>query len=126
MGAGKTTFCKALIAAWSDGAHVAEGSPSFAIAHEYAGGRTQHGLVHLDLYRLKDESELTHAGVWSYLWDDSRRVVIGEWLDRFADLYRDLLDPKLNQGRNIFRIGIQFDPTGPDNNRLLEVEECPC
>src|SRR5690348_5184115 len=60
MGAGKTTFARALL----EGLGViqpAEGSPSFAIAHEYDSPRGP--VVHVDFYRLKDESEIEDAAI---------------------------------------------------------------
>src|SRR5271156_4913445 len=58
LGAGKSTFARALL----EGLGVIqppEGSPSFAIAHEYSCVRGQ--VVHVDLYRLKHESEIEEA-----------------------------------------------------------------
>src|SRR4051812_18539939 len=52
MGAGKSTFARALLEALGIGAR-AEGSPTFAIMHEY---ESRLGTVaHLDLYRMKSE-----------------------------------------------------------------------
>src|SRR4051812_16090482 len=63
MGAGKTTFSRALLAGLGV-EQPPEGSPTFAIAHEYRtsrpGGVGQ--VVHIDFYRLRSESEIEEAG----------------------------------------------------------------
>src|SRR5882672_2202647 len=75
LGAGKTTFARALL----EGLGVEqppEGSPTFAIAHEYrARGRE---VVHIDFYRLKHESEIDEAGIPAYFWERDA-IVICEW-----------------------------------------------
>lgn len=79
LGAGKTTLVQAI----ARGLGVTEPvtSPTYAIVHQYAAPS---GTVHhLDLYRLRDPSELAHLG-----WDDLLRspgVVIVEWPDRAGD-----------------------------------------
>ena len=68
LGAGKTTFVKALAAAVGvDPATVV--SPTFGLIHVHAVPPRQGGperLVHADLYRLADIGELTETG-----WDDA-------------------------------------------------------
>ena len=79
MGAGKTTFARALLLAL--GVHQPpEGSPSFAIAHEYESEKG--GVVHVDFYRLKAESEIDDAGISAYYWERDA-IVISEWLSMF-------------------------------------------
>ena len=76
LGAGKTTLAQAICR----GLGVVEPvtSPTYAIVHAYAGRRGP--VHHLDLYRLKDERELTNVG-----WDDildAGGVVLVEWPER--------------------------------------------
>ncbi|OFZ21718.1 MAG: tRNA (adenosine(37)-N6)-threonylcarbamoyltransferase complex ATPase subunit type 1 TsaE [Bdellovibrionales bacterium GWB1_55_8] len=81
MGAGKTTFARELLRAL--GVHQPpEGSPSFAIAHEYHSPKGS--VVHIDFYRLKSEGELEDAGIPAYFWE-REAIVISEWLSMFPD-----------------------------------------
>ena len=63
MGAGKTTLIKAICRA--KGVHEGMGSPTFSIINEYVyGSGPETGRIyHMDLYRLKSETEAVQAGV---------------------------------------------------------------
>lgn len=85
LGAGKTTFTKALCTAL--GVTDAVTSPTFTLVHEYAGGRLT--VVHSDLYRLERTGELDDLGL-----DDARRrgaVLVVEWGDLMLDAFDDAL-----------------------------------
>lgn len=79
LGAGKTTFVKALAAALGiDPTEVI--SPTFGLIHEHVAPRGT--LVHADLYRLGDPAELGEIG-----WDDAvagATWVMLEWPDRLG------------------------------------------
>jgi tRNA threonylcarbamoyladenosine biosynthesis protein TsaE len=83
MGAGKTTFIRALCAAKKVREMV--GSPTFSIINEYSfsGGI----IYHLDLYRLKDEEEAIRAGVEDCLY--SGEICLVEWPDRAPGIFPD-------------------------------------
>ncbi|MDP4148354.1 MAG: tRNA (adenosine(37)-N6)-threonylcarbamoyltransferase complex ATPase subunit type 1 TsaE [Bacteroidota bacterium] len=96
MGAGKTTFIRALCEA--RGVQDAIGSPTFSIINEYH--YPQSGKIfHIDLYRLKDEEEAVRAGVEDILYGKSLCLV--EWPERAPEifppgtvhLHLDVLDP---------------------------------
>ncbi|MEY3357833.1 MAG: hypothetical protein RLZZ538_342 [Actinomycetota bacterium] len=85
LGAGKTTFTKALCAAL--GITDAVTSPTFTLVHEYVGSRLT--VVHSDLYRLERTGELDDLGL-----DDARRrgaVLVVEWGDLVLDAFDDAL-----------------------------------
>ena len=76
LGAGKTTLAQAICRGYGVRGDVT--SPTFALVHEYPGALTP--VYHLDLYRLRDEGELTNIG-----WDDIMRdhaLVLVEWPER--------------------------------------------
>lgn len=80
LGAGKTTFVKGL--AEGLGCPPDEvSSPSFALVHEYPGGRLP--LAHLDLYRLESPVELAPLGLDDLL--TAPAVAAIEWGDKFPE-----------------------------------------
>ena len=80
LGAGKTHFVKGLVAGC--GSTEAVTSPTFAILHEYGGGRLP--IFHFDFYRLDHRSEVERLGFDDYLNDNAITVI--EWADRFPEL----------------------------------------
>ncbi|HJT72964.1 MAG TPA: tRNA (adenosine(37)-N6)-threonylcarbamoyltransferase complex ATPase subunit type 1 TsaE [Chitinophaga sp.] len=85
MGAGKTTFVKALCAA--KGVEDATASPTFSIINEYAYRQNGalHSIYHLDLYRLRDEDEAIAAGVEDTIYKENA-ICFVEWPDIVAHL----------------------------------------
>jgi tRNA threonylcarbamoyladenosine biosynthesis protein TsaE len=80
LGAGKTTFARALLRAATDDPALDVPSPSFTLVQTYD---TRHGKVHhFDLWRLTGPSGLAELG-----WDDARDdIVLVEWPDRLGAL----------------------------------------
>jgi tRNA threonylcarbamoyladenosine biosynthesis protein TsaE len=83
MGAGKTSFIRALCAVKNVKETV--GSPTFSIINEYS--YPEGTIYHLDLYRLKDEEEAIRAGVEDCLY--SGEVCLVEWPDRALGIFPD-------------------------------------
>lgn len=81
LGAGKTTFTQSL--AFALGVRRPVTSPTFTLVCEYPLPDSKRRLVHMDLYRLSDESDLDALGFYEYL--QSGDVVCIEWPDRAGD-----------------------------------------
>lgn len=79
LGAGKTELVKGL--AEGLGCNEEPTSPTFTLAHEYAGGRLP--LFHLDFYRLESEAEAATSGLEDYLGEG---VLAVEWASKFPSL----------------------------------------
>lgn len=76
LGSGKTEFVKGL----AEGLECTDipTSPTFAVAHEYGGGRLP--LFHFDFYRLENEAEVETSGFEECL---GSGVVAVEWAEKF-------------------------------------------
>ena len=79
LGAGKTTFARALIRYLADDDTIEVPSPTFTLLQTYELPRFN--VVHADLYRLSSAAELSELG-FDDLPEDS--VVLMEWGDRAA------------------------------------------
>lgn len=78
LGAGKTSFARALLRALGVGERVK--SPTYSLVESYrAGGRA---AWHLDLYRIADPGELEWLGLDAL--SDPQAVVLVEWPERGA------------------------------------------
>jgi len=87
LGSGKTVFAKA----FGKGLGLKKiTSPTFVIMHEYRAKMIR--LYHLDLYRLKKQSELKGLGL-NEIRMHPRRIILIEWVEKFPKLKKscDLL-----------------------------------
>ena len=82
MGAGKTTFIHAVCKVM--GVEDVTSSPTFSIINEYkkANGET---ILHMDLYRLRDEQEAVSAGVEDGLF--SGNLCLVEWPEKAKGIF---------------------------------------
>ncbi len=103
MGTGKSTFARAFLEALGVD-RAAEGSPTFAIAHEY---RTDEGLrvIHADGYRLKSESDLEETGLLESLWDPEI-LFLFEWMELFPATHASLV----KSGLPVREVRLEFIP----------------
>ena len=77
MGAGKTTFIKAICEEL--GVTDVINSPTFAIVNEYHGDIP---VYHFDMYRVMDEDDLYSTGFYDYL---GKGLIIIEWSENVLD-----------------------------------------
>ena len=80
LGAGKTTFARALIRNLAGDEALEVPSPTFTLVQSYALARGN--VVHADLYRVTDPGELAELDIENN--DDA--IVLMEWPDRAAEL----------------------------------------
>jgi tRNA threonylcarbamoyladenosine biosynthesis protein TsaE len=78
LGAGKTQLVHGLARGLRTATRAS--SPTFALVHEYQGGRLP--LFHLDLYRLATREQIIAAGLESYL-VRPHGVAVVEWIERW-------------------------------------------
>ena len=81
LGAGKTTFVRALVAALH-GTDAAVSSPTFVIRQRYPGVPP---VEHLDLYRIETPVEAVDLGLEDAFSADAVTVV--EWAERLPELF---------------------------------------
>ncbi|MCL1956016.1 MAG: tRNA (adenosine(37)-N6)-threonylcarbamoyltransferase complex ATPase subunit type 1 TsaE [Fibromonadales bacterium] len=74
LGSGKTTFCRGICEGL--GFEGVVNSPSYAIVHEYPNTPP---IYHLDLYRLKNASDLQDTGIDDF----SKGITLIEWSQNF-------------------------------------------
>ena len=101
MGAGKTTFIKALCEVL--GVKDVITSPTFAIINEYTDGNNN-PIYHVDFYRIKKLEEVYDMGYEDYFY--SGNLCLLEW----PELVEDVLP------ENVIKVTIEEQP---DGSRLL-------
>ena len=94
LGAGKTQLVKGLARGLHSSARVS--SPTYALLHEYPGGRLP--LWHLDLYRLDTREQIIAAGLEPYL-IRPEGVAVVEWMERWMTEAEVPASPQLRYRR---------------------------
>lgn len=82
MGAGKTTFVKAVCECL--GVEDVITSPTFAIVNEYTSATTGEAIYHFDFYRIKKLEEVYDMGYEDYFYGGS--LCFLEWPELIEDL----------------------------------------
>ena len=101
MGAGKTTLIKELLSLMSVIDNVS--SPTFSIINEYSTDKDE-TIYHMDLYRIRDISELDNIGFFEYL--ESGKICLIEW----GEIIEELIDSEYNK----------FTLTREDDSRIIQ------
>ncbi len=81
LGAGKTTFTRAVAEGVGVKNLAAVNSPTFTLIHEYAARLP---IYHFDAYRLNEPEEFEGLGIDEYFAGEG--VCLVEWADKFLDL----------------------------------------
>ena len=102
LGAGKTTFARALIRAASGDPDLEVPSPTFTLTQLYETPRFD--IAHLDLYRLVSPDEVDELGIEAAL---DRGIALIEWPERGGDR---IPSPSFT---------LSFADDGDDNNRSV-------
>jgi tRNA threonylcarbamoyl adenosine modification protein YjeE len=105
LGAGKSTFARALIRRLAEDAALEVPSPTFTLIQAYDTPRGR--IVHADLYRLRAEEELVELGLLESL-DDAIGLV--EWPDRAPDAFPE---------RSRLDVVFALEPSGGDESRRV-------
>lgn len=82
MGAGKTTFIKAICEEL--GVEDVINSPTFAIINEYRSEETGELIYHFDFYRINKQSEAEEIGTSDYFYSGALCFI--EWPEKIEDL----------------------------------------
>ena len=88
MGVGKTTLIKEVLSLMKVIDNVS--SPTFSIINEYRANQNK-VVYHMDLYRIKNISEIEDIGLFEYL--ESGNLCIIEW----GDIIEKLIDSKYDK-----------------------------
>tara|TARA_B100001248_G_C27015454_1_gene289558 strand:+ start:47 stop:496 length:450 start_codon:yes stop_codon:yes gene_type:complete len=110
IGVGKTTFTRYLInyLQKKNGEKITEVlSPTFNLLYEYEIDEIK--IMHYDLYRIEDKSELEHLGIFS---DKQKTIKIIEWPQLINIPLSDKLEIYLDYAKNENEREIKFVGSG--------------
>lgn len=105
MGAGKTTFIKAICEVL--GVEDVINSPTFAIVNEYRSSTTGELIYHFDFYRINKQSEAEDIGCEDYFYSGALCFI--EWPEKIEDLLPG----------DVARVTISENP---DESRTVEID----
>lgn len=100
MGAGKTTFIKAICRELGSNDYVT--SPSFALINEYSTGEGS-VIYHFDFYRIKKLEEAFDLGYEDYIYSGNYCFI--EWPEMIEQLLPEgIVEVRIKEGDNAIRL----------------------
>jgi tRNA threonylcarbamoyl adenosine modification protein YjeE len=104
MGSGKSTFVREILRVLSPKS-ISQGSPTFPLVQLY---ETKDGtpFYHIDLYRLKNEDELSDSGIESQM-EEPNSIACVEWASLFPDAFAHWFDERIPRHKNVYVIRIE-------------------
>jgi hypothetical protein len=119
LGAGKSTFARALIRSVAGNPELEIPSPTFTLVQSYETTRFE--IAHFDLYRLSDPAEIDELGLDAAL---ARGVAIIEWPSRGEHrIPVDRLTLRFDEGAEIDRRNVLLGATADFASRLERFAE---
>ncbi|MDO4731378.1 MAG: tRNA (adenosine(37)-N6)-threonylcarbamoyltransferase complex ATPase subunit type 1 TsaE [Clostridia bacterium] len=103
LGAGKTTFTKALCKALSIDDQTVT-SPTFSLMNEYYG---KYKVYHYDMYRIDNYEDLEAIGFFDYVDSDSIKII--EWSENIIDF----INPDIT-------VNIRYEEN--ENERIVDID----
>ncbi len=99
LGAGKTVFCKGVLAGMGFVGDVT--SPTYTIVHPYDPPDVRLSLAHVDLYRIENPEDVDELGLF-----EGDAITLVEWAEQYPPLaamahYRLRITPDGENGRMI-------------------------
>ena len=83
LGAGKSVFARALIRTAMGDEKLDVPSPTFTLVHPYAPPQPTPQIIHIDLYRVENETEMRELD-----FDEAKdAIVLIEWPERLAQTF---------------------------------------
>lgn len=97
MGAGKTTFIKAICEEL--GVEDVINSPTFAIVNEYRSSDSGELIYHFDFYRINKQSEAEDIGTEDYFYSGALCFI--EWPEKIDELLPgDVVNVRISENEN--------------------------
>ena len=108
LGGGKTTLARAVIRELAGDPRLEVPSPTFTLVQPYTA-RDGRGIIHADLYRLRDSDELVELG-FDEMAEDA--ITLVEWPDRMPPRAGPVLTVDLSLSNPMAQMKQNFDDLG--------------
>jgi len=115
IGAGKTTFIRAMLR--SMGTQGAVKSPTYSLVESYSVGNWQ--LNHFDLYRIQEDAELEYIGFRDYF--TPQAICCIEWPERIQNGLVDCIDIQLTLTTNGLGRALDLHAISPNGRYVVSL-----